>query len=78
MVMSECAVGLTQRHQPFPARCAGGDEHTHELFRTQKKTGDLQGFQAVQSIKAIGSQALDPVVVQVPVDKTEIVSGGAS
>lgn len=51
---------------------------THDLFRTEKKRGDSQGFQAVQPIKAVGSQALDPVVVQVPVDKPEMISGGAS
>lgn len=42
------------------------------------KTGHSQGFQAVQPIKAVGSQALDPVVVQVPVGKTEMVSGGTA
>lgn len=43
----------------------------------QNQTGHSQGFQAVQPIKAVGSQPLDPVVVQVPVGKTEMVSGGA-
>lgn len=52
--------------------------NTAHVFRTENKTGDSQGFQAVQPIKAVGSQALDPIVVQVPVDKTEMVSGGAS
>lgn len=46
------------------------------LFSAEEKTGDSQSFQTVQPFKAVGPQALDPVVVQVPAEKTETLKWG--